>query len=83
VWYQSKRWRDLRLQVLERDDYRCMCAECMGRYLRPVASVVHHLTPHRGDETLFFDLRNLSSRTVACHNAETGRERRYNRWHKA
>jgi 5-methylcytosine-specific restriction protein A len=83
VWYQGKRWRNLRAMVLERDGHRCMCDECKGRYVLPRASVVHHLTPHRGDETLFYDARNLSSRTIEHHNAETGRERRYNRWHKA
>lgn len=70
--YQTKRWRDLRLVALERDGWMCRQT---GVYLvqgrtADNAAVVDHITPHRGDPALFFDLANLQSVAKSWHDSE-------------
>lgn len=51
-----------------------LCAECMkvGRYTK--ATVVDHITPHRGDQKLFWDEGNWQPLCKACHDKKTGNE---------
>jgi 5-methylcytosine-specific restriction protein A len=40
------------------------------------ASVVDHITPHRGDKKLFWDYRNWQSLCAHCHNSLKQRQER-------
>ena len=69
-WYLTKRWRTLRLEVLERDGYECQAtgAPLTGRHPAPDAPVVDHVRPHRGDPALFWDPANLRAVSKDWHD---------------
>lgn len=75
-WYNSKRWRDLRQQVLLRDGYQCQRTGvmCIGKSPAPNSPVVNHKRPHHGDPMLFWDIDNLETVTKAVHDGEVQRE---------
>nr|WP_041795814.1 HNH endonuclease signature motif containing protein [Pararhodospirillum photometricum] len=64
-------WRRLRDLVLADEP---LCRECakVGRVVP--ATDVDHIIPHRGDDRLFWDRRNLQPLCKACHSAKTARE---------
>ena len=51
-----------------------LCKKCFeeGRYVK--ATVVDHITPHRGDEKLFWDQSNWQPLCKKHHDQKTGRE---------
>lgn len=65
--YKTKTWRDLRWVHLSRNP---LCAVCLEQGRTTAATVVHHLTPHRGRWLYFVSPDNLQSVCEACHNAE-------------
>lgn len=72
--YFTKVWRTLRGQVLLRDGYRCQHKGCgvnltSGRRQRNSA-VVHHVTAHKGDLDLFYDISNLLAVCWRCHSGD-------------
>lgn len=69
-WYSTKRWRELRLKVLERDGYVCQRTGvvCAGVSPEPNSPVVNHKVPHRGDPALFWDEANLETVTKQVHD---------------
>lgn len=73
--YASGRWQRLRRQILAARPF-CECPDCGGAVFYPLASVVHHVRPHGGDETRFFDETNLQALAKSCHDRLTGRTRR-------
>jgi len=66
-------WRIARAQFL-RSHPLCMCADCKAAGLIVAASVVDHITPHRGDMRLFWDRENWQSLSKICHDRKTARE---------
>lgn len=54
-----------------------LCEQCakQGRYVK--ATVVDHVTPHRGDPVLFWDRSNWRALCKRCHDWKTGREDRW------
>lgn len=71
--YKTKRWKDLRIEVLVRDAYTCQWPGCGrilgGKYPADESPVVDHRRPHRGDERLFWDRSNLQSLCKSpCHD---------------
>lgn len=48
--------------------YHPTCTMCGGQ-----ASLVDHITPHRGDKALFWDWRNWQSLCAPCHNSRKQR----------
>lgn len=76
-WYKTKQWQRLRWQVLVRDLFTCrMCGELKAKTSELVAD---HAVPHRGDEALFWDERNLQTLCKPCHDgAKQAAERRGN-----
>jgi len=64
-WYTHSAWRRRRRLQLLREPFCCYCL-AQGRNV--VASVVDHVTPHRGDRTLF-KLGPLQSLCEGCHNS--------------
>lgn len=56
-----------------------LCTQCARRGLVVQARIVDHITPHRGDLTLFWDQDNWQSLCKPCHDSwkqaiEKGRE---------
>ena len=70
AWYKTARWQRLRLKVFERDGYRCQRSGdlCIGRHPAPNSPVANHIVPHRGDETLFWDIDNIETVTKQIHD---------------
>ena len=65
--YQNKRWRETRLVVFDRDEYKCQsCNRYVGGRLTPIAD---HIKPHKGDTKLFWDMRNLQTMCKPCHDS--------------
>jgi 5-methylcytosine-specific restriction endonuclease McrA len=65
--YKTKMWRQLRGVHLAKNP---LCAECWQRGRTVIASVVHHLTPHKGRWHLFVDPDNLQAVCAKCHDGE-------------
>lgn len=66
--YNTKRWKSLRLVVLNRD-YE-LCQECKRRGTISKGNTVHHIVEAREDLTLFWDIDNLETICPSCHNKE-------------
>lgn len=72
-WYSLTVWTDdLRPAQLLREPW---CRECARHGVRTRATVVDHVTPHRGDWQMFIDPANHQSLCERCHNRKTARER--------
>lgn len=65
------RWRRYRLMYLRRNPLCVMC-EDEGK-LTP-ATVVDHITPHKGNYELFWDETNHQSLCAHHHNVKTAKE---------
>ena len=78
AWYETERWRKLRLEVLLRDAYTCKQTGvlCIGQYPAPNSPVVDHKIPHHGDEKLFWDPENLQTVSKAYHDSEKQKQER-------
>lgn len=66
--YNTSRWKRARKTVLIRDHY--LCQECKRRGLITQSNTVHHIVPLRDDLSKAFDLSNLETICVPCHNKE-------------
>ena len=74
--YGSRRWRALRLQVLEAAGWLCQCPDCTRDGLTMGAELVHHIEPWDATgltkiERLAraFDRKNLLAVSRRCHAA--------------
>lgn len=67
----SSRWRRESKIFLRANP---LCAECLknGKYTQ--ATVVDHIIPHRGDQTLFWDRQNWQPLCAECHTRKTWKE---------
>lgn len=65
AWYKTARWTKLRRAILVRDLFTCqMCGRVSASGM-----TVDHIRPHRGNETLFWDERNLQVLCSSpCHS---------------
>ena len=71
-WYKTGRWQRLRWMVLERDMFTCFrCGKATAETSRLVA---HHVRPHRGDPTLFWDTDNIKCACKECHDGPIARD---------
>lgn len=74
AWYNTARWKALRLDVLTAAGFACArCGRLDGNTTRLVAD---HVVPHRGDEQLFWDRSNLQCLCKPCHDRDKQREER-------
>lgn len=65
--YKTRRWTDdVRPRILDAADYRCRF--CADQGFTRLATVVDHITPHKGDLKLFWDETNLQALCAPCHN---------------
>ena len=53
-----------------------LCVKCMERGKYTKATVVDHITPHRGNKKLFWDPENWQALCKPCHDRKTGEEDR-------
>jgi 5-methylcytosine-specific restriction endonuclease McrA len=51
----NKRWQKARLLYLKQNP---LCVMCYNQGLATTATVVDHITPHKGDNALFWDTNN-------------------------
>ncbi|MGN6144424.1 MAG: HNH endonuclease [Mesorhizobium sp.] len=78
--YRDPRWygpHGIRKQAFLRDLYtcqRCGCIVIEGNRHHPRAAVANHKRAHKGNEALFFDLRNVETVCKACHDTLVQRE---------
>lgn len=77
-WYGTERWKKLRRQVWERDNYTCQKTGvlCTGKYPADNSPVADHKQPHRGDPALFWDPMNIETVSKAYHDGEKQRQER-------
>lgn len=61
----NQRWRNARAAYLRRHP---LCVKC-----DQPATVVDHITPHRGDMVLFWDVSNWQPLCKPCHDRKTAR----------
>lgn len=76
--YSTKRWRALRLVILERAGWMCQGCEVphllTGKMPEPHSPVIDHVEPHRGNLVLFWDESNLQAVCKAWHDSEKQRQ---------
>ena len=48
------------------------CRECDSKGKLKAAACVDHIEPHRGNQELFWDVRNWQPLCLDCHNDKTG-----------
>lgn len=66
VKYKSKRWQELRAWHLRQEPLCRFCMDFDG--IATGAEVVDHIKPHRGNDKLFWDSKNLQSLCKKCHD---------------
>ena len=67
----NARWRKARLIWLGSHQ---MCAVCLSRGIRRIATIVDHIVPHRGNTDIFWDQSNWQSLCRECHDTKTMQE---------
>ena len=70
VWYGSRRWKAKRIAHLRSQP---LCAYCEREGRITAATIADHVTPHKGDEGLFWHGR-LNSLCKSCHDSTKKRE---------
>ena len=65
----DRRWQATRARYLQ---LHPLCAECARTGRIAAASVVDHITPHRGNKALFWDEGNWQPMCKSCHDRKTG-----------
>lgn len=77
-WYQSGRWRKLRLEIFARDAYVCQATGALlnQKEPQPFSPVCDHIVPHRGDHRLFWDPNNLRTVSKKWHDSVKQAEER-------
>lgn len=66
------RWQKYRLSFLMQNP---LCVLCKQEGRIEAAIVVDHITPHRGDPGLFWDVTNHRGLCVRHHNAKSAKEK--------
>lgn len=71
--YKTRAWQKARKAYLIENG---LCVECLKADMYRVATVVDHITDHKGDLSLFWDQDNWQSLCKHHHNVKTGRQSR-------
>jgi 5-methylcytosine-specific restriction endonuclease McrA len=69
--YNNRRWRKARLEHLTAHP---LCVMCQALDRIKQATVVDHITPHRGNTDLFWDPENWQSLCDNCHSGHKQRD---------
>lgn len=67
----GSQWQKARLGWLMKHP---LCVHCEQRGRVTAATVVDHITPHKGDRHLFWDRDNWQSLCKPCHDVKTAKE---------
>lgn len=74
------RWQRARATFLLRHP---LCAECQRAGHVTVATVVDHITPHKGSQALFWETDNWQPLCKPCHDRKTATEDGgFGNWHR-
>jgi 5-methylcytosine-specific restriction protein A len=65
------KWRKARKYYLSANP---LCVKCREEDKLSVATVVDHITPHKGDKGLFWDQNNWAALCASCHSRKTVQE---------
>lgn len=65
------RWQQARVAFLR---VHPLCCFCMRNGMTVAASVVDHITPHEGNQDLFWDRSNWQSLCAPCHSGVKQRQ---------
>jgi 5-methylcytosine-specific restriction protein A len=76
--YKTARWQKLRWSVLMRDLFTCR--RCRRIEANTSQLVADHVSPHRGNEVMFWDAGNLQCLCKPCHDRDKQAEERAGRW---
>jgi len=74
AWYKTARWQKLRWSILVRGCFTCVMCGHIGNQTSQL--VADHITPHRGDEGLFWDENNLQVLCKQCHDSAKAKQER-------
>jgi 5-methylcytosine-specific restriction protein A len=66
-WYQTEPWPSTRRAKLQQDP---LCEPCLAQGRTTAAQQVHHRIDRRVRPDLAYDLGNLESVCIKCHNAK-------------
>lgn len=66
----TSRWNKARSRYLK---IHPLCVHCQKEGKLTKARVVDHITPHRGDQVLFWDEKNWQALCKSCHDKKTGK----------
>lgn len=69
----NRRWRTFRVSFLAANP---LCVMCHAKGRVTAATVVDHITPHRGDSRLFWQRGNHQALCATCHNSDKQSEER-------
>lgn len=64
-------WRQARLAFLQSHP---LCVQCASTARVTAASVVDHITPHKGNMALFWDTANWQPLCKPCHSRKTAKK---------
>lgn len=89
--YKSNAWIVTRRKVLERDNYECQECKKNGRVLtyahkpdKQKVLEIHHIKPLETNPEMAFEMANLETLCIKCHNKKEGRfipgKRKVNKW---
>ena len=65
------KWRKLRDWFIR---HHPLCAECLRQGRTTAGAEVDHITPHKGDQALFWSKANLQTLCKPCHSRKTATE---------
>ena len=65
-YYSTAEWKRLRRSQLQAKPF---CAYCLQLEIKIPATIVDHVTPHKGNKALFFNPLNLQSLCKTCHDS--------------
>ncbi len=69
AWYKLAQRRALRLRIFLRDLYTSQRRACGRIQSNTVLLTYDQVIPHRGDERLFWDDRNLQTVSKSCYDS--------------
>ncbi|MFV1455172.1 HNH endonuclease [Bacillus mycoides] len=73
-FYKHRYWyKHIRLKALERDNNECQACKRLGKYSK--GRNVHHIKELRDRPDLAYELSNLETLCIQCHNAEHKKEK--------
>ncbi len=66
--YKTARWKRERRAHLNKHP---LCVYCDQKGITKLAVILDHITPHKGDITLFWDRKNRQGLCKQCHDRKT------------